>query len=407
MPRFPFLLAPALILGCLCACSSTPADEALIEVSAGEHDRDASLVTFDLPPGLADSFLHTLERLDTGAQVPVQRMSGEPGRVAWLLGEPLAAGESRRYILRTAPPGGTASPGATAIDERETVEFFAAGKPVLVYNRRFVEPPAGADPIYGRSGFLHPLYSPGGRILTDDFPPDHYHQHGIFFAWVNTTFEGREVDFWNQAKKQGDVVHFTLKEVRSGVVFAQLTVVLQHVDRTTPEHSKPAIEETWTIRVYNVASPFLIDIVSEQRTASPSPLSINEYHYGGFAMRGAREWFGQPESGMITSGGKGVEDGNHTRPAWVEMFGLVDGSPAGAVVFGSTDNFRYPQPVRLHGSKPYFCFAPMVEGPFSIEPGQVYVSRYRIATHDGAVDSEENERLWRDYSDPPSVRIVD
>ena len=42
--------------------------------------------------------------------------------------------------------------------------------------------------------------------MTDDFPPDHAHQHGLFFAWVSTSFDGHDVDFWNQSKKSdGDV----------------------------------------------------------------------------------------------------------------------------------------------------------------------------------------------------------
>ena len=34
-------------------------------------------------------------------------------------------------------------------------------------------------------------------------PPDHMHQHGIFFANVSTEFEGKSVDFWNSYKHEG------------------------------------------------------------------------------------------------------------------------------------------------------------------------------------------------------------
>ena len=100
-------------------------------------------------------------------------------------------------------------------------------------------------------------------------------------------------------------------------------------------------------------------------------------------------------------------DGNHTRPVWVEMHGLVDGSPAGIVVLSAPSNFRHPQPVRLHPSKPYFCFAPNVVGDFTIEPGRPYVSRYRLAVHDGPPDAQANDRLYADYAAPPEARLVD
>src|SRR5206468_817402 len=63
------------------------------------------------------------------------------------------------------------------------------------------------DPVFARSGFLHPLATRSGLVVTDDFPPDHAHQHGVFFAWVNPTFRGRPTDFWNQAKRTGRVGH--------------------------------------------------------------------------------------------------------------------------------------------------------------------------------------------------------
>jgi hypothetical protein len=55
---------------------------------------------------------------------------------------------------------------------------------------------------------------------------------------------------------------------------------------------------------------------------------------------------------------------------------------------------------------PYFCFAPMVPGGFAIEPGQSYVSRYRVSVHDGKPVPADVDRLWRDYAEPPVVRIV-
>ena len=61
---------------------------------------------------------------------------------------------------------------------------------------------------------------------------------------------------------------------------------------------------------------------------------------------------------------------------------------------------------RFRGTKPYFCFAPMVLGGFKIEPGRPYVSRYRFYVHDGALDVKEAERLWHDYADPPRAHVL-
>ena len=45
--------------------------------------------------------------------------------------------------------------------------------------------------------------------------------------------------------------------------------------------------------------------------------------------------------------------------------------------------------VRLHPSKPYFVFAPMVEEPFVIAPGKPFESRYRYVVYDGKVTDAE------------------
>jgi hypothetical protein len=39
------------------------------------------------------------------------------------------------------------------------------------------------DDAFPRSNYLHPVYGLGGALLTQDFPEDHRHQRGIFWAW--------------------------------------------------------------------------------------------------------------------------------------------------------------------------------------------------------------------------------
>ena len=33
---------------------------------------------------------------------------------------------------------------------------------------------------FSRSNYIHPLYNNDGEIITEDFPEDHLHHHGIF-----------------------------------------------------------------------------------------------------------------------------------------------------------------------------------------------------------------------------------
>jgi hypothetical protein len=61
--------------------------------------------------------------------------------------------------------------------------------------------------------------------------------------------------------------------------------------------------------------------------------------------------------------------------------------------------------MRLHPDEPFFCFAPIQLGDWSIEPGKPYVAKYRFVAFDGPPDKAEIERLWNDYANPPKATV--
>jgi hypothetical protein len=95
-------------------------------------------------------------------------------------------------------------PSAFAADmDKDTLRLMYQGKPILSYRHSVMDVPAGVDPLFKRSGFIHPLWSPAGHVLTRVQAPDHYHHYGIWGPWTLTTINGQEVDFWNLAKGEG------------------------------------------------------------------------------------------------------------------------------------------------------------------------------------------------------------
>jgi hypothetical protein len=108
---------------------------------------------------------------------------------------------------------------------------------------------------------------------------------------------------------------------------------------------------------------------------------------------------------FLTSEGKTRENGNETRAKWCYVGGDVDGKPAGIAILCHPDNFRFPQPVRIHPDEPFFCFAPSQLGDWKIEPGKPYGAKYRFVVTDGEPDAKEIERLWRDYAEPVKVTV--
>ena len=380
----------------------------IVEVQAGEQQRSGIPVSVTLPEAFANAKSVFMQRIDTGQDVLVQRSAADPASISWMLQGTLPRGQTRRYrvLASTIPRESTAQ--VSCRDTGNALVMAVSGRPVLTYHTAVVMPPQGLDPVYQRSGFIHPVNTPRGSVVTSDFPADHAHQHGIFFAWKQTEFEGRPIDFWNQAAETATVEHVSVNRIESGPIYAEFDVSLKHVDLTAPEGPKPVLNEDWTIRLYARGDVFVFDLTSRQQCASASPLTMLEYHYGGMGYRGPVTWL-ETSAGcrMVTSEGKEREEGNHSRPIWVDCLGGGDGRLGGVRIIQHPDNFRYPQPVRLHPSKPYFVFAPEVLGEFSIEPEQTYESRYRYVVFDGTLSPEAGDQLVQDYTSAPVVRIVE
>lgn len=279
--------------------------------------------------------------------------------------------------------------GVACEEDASRLVITRDGKHVLTY-RKIVQVPPGVEAEYGRSGFIHPISTPSGRVLTDDYPlPHHSHQHGLFFAWKAATFEGENVNFWEPGKST--VRHERVLEIVNRDELAGFRVELGHW-----KEEAQVLRETWTVTVH--ADTGHIDFTSTQSCATDLPLAIEKYHYGGLAIRGSRQWFRDAHTSagkgavrdefvepcaMLTSEGLTQVDGNHSRPKWVCMSGRVDAAPVSITLIPHPGNFRYPQHVRLHPDMPYFCFMPAVEQSFRIEPGSPLVSRYRIVVADG------------------------
>lgn len=297
----------------------------------------------------------------------------------------------------------------TLTETDEQIRITLRGKPVLEYIKTEKPVPTGIEPCYRRSGYIHPVYTPTGQEITGDFPADHAHQHALYFAWTKAKFDGKEVDFWNQAKDLGRVEFREVVNLKRDE--RQVSFSVKHAFTVgTGDKRVDALHEIWTVTVYHTPEDhFLFDIESVQECASSKPLNLPQYHYGGMAFRGNYQWLKEKDDHSIrpgdlqilTSEGKDRWEGNATRPNWVAFSGKIDGQEVSAAVFCSPKNFRAPQPVRIHPNKPYFCFAPMVEGPFAISPGEKYTSRYRYLVTSHRLNADSIEAFWKEYSASP------
>jgi len=374
-----------------------------LTVAAGDWERRQTLVVCTLPPKTLG--LQLRDRAGRTSTIQIEAS----GYGSFII-EYLPKGATKSFEVISGDSKQTTGPPAVRVIRMgKKLKLLNADKTVLEYQTEPSDPPPGIDSIFKRGGYIHPVLTPSGRLVTDDYPSNHKHHHGIWFPWTKTEFEGRSPDFWNMGEGKGRVEFVSLDKTWAGPVMGGFEARHRFVD-LTGEAPQAVLNERWEVRAYAVNAKekpyWMFDLVSSQQCASSSPLTLLKFYYGGLGFRGHWDWNGTNNTFYLTSEGETDRvKGNTTRARWCHISGMVDGERAGIAILCHPENFRAPQPMRLHPSEPFFCYAPSQLDSFEIKPGDTYISRYRFIVHDGAPDRAELDRLWNDYAHPPEVKV--
>lgn len=286
--------------------------------------------------------------------------------------------------------------------EGKQVVIRAGNREILRYQAEPGEfPRPGIPEIYRRGAYIQSIFTPSGRLITDDFPENHLHHHGVWSSWTTTEFEGRHPDFWNMARGSGTVEFVSLDGLWQRDGKAGFSAHHRFVDlRVSPP--KTALLETWSIAACQSGENFIIDFSTTQNCASGSSMKLPEYRYGGFGFRGNAKWNGIKECRFLSASGlTDREKLNGSREKWCWVGGTVDGRACGMTILSHPANFRFPEPIRAHQDEPFFCFAPQQLGEMSITPEKKYVARYRLVIADGEPDAKAAEVWWTSYANSP------
>ncbi len=424
---FIMILLSALVIPSV-GCAEPPLDKTKvvsqvepltkITVEAGKYTRIDTVVSVELEGISSADALHLVEILPSGTKpVAAQIEPGEPPRLWWILSGTTPA-ESKRYY-ELSKKCDVKAVEVKAIKNDSFLELRINDANVLRYNNAVVPAPNDLGRkvkeeqrrLYDRSGFIHPLWSPSGDVMTDIHPADHIHHYGIWMPWTKTEFEGQEVDFWNVGRGLGTVRFVKFLSTTSGPVYGGFEAEQEHVALKTAEGEKVVLKEVWDVRAYNIGWPekdyYLIDFKSTQRCVADSPLRQVQYRYGGFGFRGARQWKDE-NAAYLTSEGKTRVDGHGTRARWCDTAGAIEGKWAGVTIMSHPKNFQHPEPMRIWPPKDrfvFFNFAPSQLGDWEMKPGEDYVFRYRLYVHEGKINVADAKCIWNDYAEPPIVKL--
>jgi hypothetical protein len=247
------------------------------------------------------------------------------------------------------------------------------GKPVLVYNEG-VQLPAGVPEDRARCCYVHPLYTPGGTAVTADFPKDHYHHRGLFWAWPVVQTADGTYDLWLMK----GIRHKGQSVMTKG---PRIVAVNQWI-----AGDKPIVREQATITAQLVNGPSR-DVDFELRLealAGPVTLAGSKEQgksYGGFSARFAP----RTDTVIRTDHGVLAKDDDLTAYRWAEMEATYNGKRARLRITPDSKNPLAPHQwcLRKYGFVgASFPGRSDAAHSYTIQPGEPLVLRFRVTVAD-------------------------
>jgi hypothetical protein len=280
------------------------------------------------------------------------------------------------------------------IDDK-SVGLWDGDKPVLVYNYCVITNPKvpAKDSRRSRACYVHPLYGLDGEVLTDDFPKDHYHHHGIFWSWPHVGIDGKEYDLWEYKNIQQRFVRWIARE--AGPASAVLAVENGWFVRD----QKVMIERVWirASKVVGEGRPIDLSFTFIPVDKAITLRGAEGKSYGGLNLRYAPR--PEKETVITVPSGSPKEDLPETPLPWADLSARFAGGkgPSGAAIFVSPCHPDYP-PTWLTRHYGVLCVGwPGVKGK-TFPPGVPIHLNYRIWVHRGQPDVEQLKRAYEDYT---------
>lgn len=389
----------------------------IVKVQKERIDAPVSISLLELSVSLdPDSIL--LYELTDGKkrELPFQIESSASPRLWFILDGVSKKNSERKFLVKSGTNAKESSVSKFNLSETNDHLIVRHGeRTVLKYRHSTMFPREGVNPLFQRSGFIHPLKSPGGEVLTRVQPPDHYHHYGIWAPWTLTKIDGREVDFWNLAKGEGTVKFASFLSGASGDIYTGFKVLQQHIDFGNKGKDQVALNEMLEVRVWNVRPDvWVIDYVSTLNSPLVNGILLDAYRYGGgIGFRATEKWV-KENSTVLTSEGKTREnaDGSHARWCIVEGESDVPENRSGILFMSHPINRQHPEPMRVwpmdaNGGRGdlYFEFVPIRHVPWTIKPHQDYTLFYRMIVFDGEMDKDTAETYWNSFATAPTIEI--
>jgi hypothetical protein len=268
----------------------------------------------------------------------------------------------------------------------KSLGLWEGDKPVFVYNNGVLLK-EGVPPDRARSTYIHPLYGMDGEVLTDDFPKDHYHHRGLFWAWPHVKIEGKEYDLWmlKGIEQQFDRWLERKAGKRSAVLAVQNYWVVD---------GKKVMRELVKITTHAAEKDSRVIDLDFTWTPLDQPITLagaEGKSYGGLTLRFA------PRTNTVITTPLGIDDKDlpMTRLPWADLTASYPdvSRPSGGAIFISPSHPDFP-PMWLTRHYGVLCVGwPGVDAK-TFPAGEAIKCGYRVLVHRDLLKKDELQRQF-------------
>lgn len=263
------------------------------------------------------------------------------------------------------------SPGALTLRDK--------GLPVLTYKFGTVRREGTAEK-YWRSGYIHPIWSLDGRsVLTDDFPADHLHHRGLFWAWPRITVGDKVHDLW-----QFDGAPITHRFLGWTERSANDSYAILELENGWYANERQIMRERVKLLVRQRTTEGRQMILEVRLAPGDQPVTLQgakDKGYGGVSLRMAVTR--QEECRIETQLGARHEDLMETALNWAEISTPIAGqAKRQAITLATAPGHSLPAPGWM--TRHYGCLFACWPGQQArtLEPGEASTLRYQIVVRD-------------------------
>ena len=248
---------------------------------------------------------------------------------------------------------------------------------------------------YPRANYLHPLYGLNDEVLTEDFPADHLHHRGIFWAWHQIIVGGQSIgDGWECKGIEWKVTN-TSTDVNSKA--ARLEVSVDWNGQVGGKNTS-FIKEHTVITAYPTTADSR-ELEFEINLTAPTHdvwLGGSEDHkgYSGFSARVKLpdDITFHSEKGKLTPVEPAIKAGG-----WVDMLGTFGKNKSGLTIMADTTTMSSWHGWILRSENSMQNAAFPGREPVKIGKGETLRMRYKIVVHSTALTNEQISTTYQNF----------